>query len=781
MRPPTVRIPARRPRLFRAYCVGLPKTGTTSLAALFDDYRSRHDFQHREILERFGDPAAPETSPRAVRSFLRRRDCLGWLEMDSASANFLYVEHLAREFPDGKFLLTVRDCYSWTDSVVGRFLQQFQRPAPDAERRSEMALACRWLGVDAEVFRDERTFLANADGALKAILAFWFRGEGISPRCPPERTLVIRTCDLSRTATQSAIADFIGIDARTLIADRSHRNRNDRKSDVVRKIPRAVLEERFAPYADSPLMKTFFPETSLERFLGATADRPTAACAPAAPRPAEDGLPIAARRPINFWLRGAQAAADRGQQELAFASLSRAGRMNPLTDESCRLAEIYLTLGEPRRAVEALRRIDGAALAAVEARLLKAQSALACGRPALARRSLAQAAALAPGPEFFRRMAWLHVNAGQAARGLKLFEKLTAGGAADAGLWADQANAARAAGRFDLARRSLSRAAGLKFEFSPDILRVKDLEARPGADDSNPGREAVLRVSFACNQNCGFCYIKRSKKVVPLEEIERRLAPSTPNQFAETNLTISGGDPATHPRLADIVASARKKGFRHISLQTNAVGFSAPGLVRKLGPLMYFVSFHSHIPAIYDRLTGSKGQFPLALRGIGNILELADNVLIFNIVVTNLNYAGLPGHVEFVAGLSRPRKTRIFFLMLNDIGLLKAPELAVDLRFVAPSLDKALRRCRERGLEVEPFVGNGAIPLCQTNDPSRYAGVNAHAQDGVRYGDEIDGDDARGRAKRTSCKTCRYDGKCRGVSVAYARRFGLEPLKPIPV
>ncbi|MFI5348110.1 MAG: radical SAM protein [Elusimicrobiota bacterium] len=320
---------------------------------------------------------------------------------------------------------------------------------------------------------------------------------------------------------------------------------------------------------------------------------------------------------------------------------------------------------------------------------------------------------------------------------------------------------------------------GRGIELTSDISQMKECEGRPGKNRSRPGREAMLRISFACNQNCRFCFVDLSKKIVPLEVVERRLAALARNGSAGAQLTISGGDPTTHPRLAEIIASARGMHFERIVLQTNGVYLSKPGLVRALGPLAYFVSLHSHVPAIYDRLTRSWRQFPLALRGIKNILAFAGNVLIVNVVITSLNCADLPGYVDFVAGLGRPPKARIFFSMLNEVGLLKAPELGVDLKVAAHFLNKALSRCRTRGLQVEHFVGNCSIPLCQVDDPAPYASNTAYSRVDVRYQDDFTGCETQGRAKRTGCGTCLYDEKCRGVSVVYAQRFGLDALRPV--
>lgn len=291
--------------------------------------------------------------------------------------------------------------------------------------------------------------------------------------------------------------------------------------------------------------------------------------------------------------------------------------------------------------------------------------------------------------------------------------------------------------------------------------------------------ESILRVSFACNQACGFCFVDLSKAMVPLEEIERRLDRVSARARAEEDLVISGGEPTAHPRFAEIVAAARAKGFRRVTIQTNAVYLAKKSLAEKIGPAAYFVSFHSHVPAIYDRLTSSKRQFALAAKGIGHLLSIPGNRVVLNVIINRLNHASLPAYVEYVDALRAGRAISIFFSVLNDVGLQRTPELGVDLRDVAVPLNRALDLCRRRGVEVESITGNCAPPLCLVDDPAAYAGRSEYTQDDVLYQDSFAGGDDRGRAKRAACRTCAYDRRCRGVPMRYARTYGVGALKPI--
>jgi hypothetical protein len=112
------------PRRFRAYGVGLWRTGTYSLARIFGRYRSVHEFEFEPTLDAVLRRRSGEWTDARLRTFLRRREAARLLEMDSFFLNGCYVPALRDEHPDARFILTLRDCYSWCESTLNMFLHQ---------------------------------------------------------------------------------------------------------------------------------------------------------------------------------------------------------------------------------------------------------------------------------------------------------------------------------------------------------------------------------------------------------------------------------------------------------------------------------------------------------------------------------------------------------------------------------------------------------------------------------------------------------------------------------
>src|SRR5439155_24760136 len=108
-----------RPRRLDVCCCGLSKSGTHSMAGLFESYRSAH---HPD-----GDVRLPlataylrgEVDEDAATRILRRRDRLLALEMDSSSVAGILIEPLLAACPDKRFILSIRDVYPWFDSWLG--------------------------------------------------------------------------------------------------------------------------------------------------------------------------------------------------------------------------------------------------------------------------------------------------------------------------------------------------------------------------------------------------------------------------------------------------------------------------------------------------------------------------------------------------------------------------------------------------------------------------------------------------------------------------------------
>lgn len=109
-------------RKFHAYCVGTPKSGTHSIAGLLSSYKSQHEPAKEQYINSVLLFVGGLINNDVLRDFTRSIDVELCLEMNSSNLNEFYIDLYVSEFPKAKFILTIRDCYSWLDSYINNQL-----------------------------------------------------------------------------------------------------------------------------------------------------------------------------------------------------------------------------------------------------------------------------------------------------------------------------------------------------------------------------------------------------------------------------------------------------------------------------------------------------------------------------------------------------------------------------------------------------------------------------------------------------------------------------------
>jgi Sulfotransferase domain len=248
-------LPARpQVRRARLYGVGLGKSGTHSLTGMFsENLRVGHEAEAGELIEKILARHNGLLKEADFHAWLRARDRRLALEVDSSSLNFWLVDFVLREFPEARFVLTIRDCYSWTNSFMNHWLRQ-------------SVVDVRWAGLQELRFGSKDGPFAPGEQRLKelgfyplaAYLKHWTKHNGqVIEKIPPARLLVIRTKELQQRALE--IADFAGVPREFVNLDKTHEFSNPAKQDILRQIDQDFLEQQVELQC-RPLMAKFFPE-----------------------------------------------------------------------------------------------------------------------------------------------------------------------------------------------------------------------------------------------------------------------------------------------------------------------------------------------------------------------------------------------------------------------------------------------------------------------------------------------------------------------------------------
>ncbi len=242
-----------RPRRFHAYCVGMPKTGTHSIAAVLrKHYRAGHEVDRWTLLHASLAHARGELSDADRDRFLRHRDRRLRLELESSFLCEPFLDAYVRLFPRSRYILTVRDPWTWLDSVYDHRLGRGVRPDTDAFLdRKRHGLYQAW-GPGEELLRERG--LPSLAGELGA----WRRhNDRVLELVPPERLLVVRTDRIGQRLPE--IAAFLGVPAAKLDPRRSHSFRALEHFHVVSQLDPELVRAEIERHC-GPLVKRWFPE-----------------------------------------------------------------------------------------------------------------------------------------------------------------------------------------------------------------------------------------------------------------------------------------------------------------------------------------------------------------------------------------------------------------------------------------------------------------------------------------------------------------------------------------
>lgn len=108
-------------------------------------------------------------------------------------------------------------------------------------------------------------------------------------------------------------------------------------------------------------------------------------------------------------------------------------------------------------------------------------------------------------------------------------------------------------------------------------------------------KSATFLLKYACNLNCSFCLNDWRGKETPKDELtflQQKEALRKLKDAGVTHVTFTGGEPALHPQLADLILYANSLGMRTL-LQTNGTLLSDE-LLAKVKPVIAGIQISLH-------------------------------------------------------------------------------------------------------------------------------------------------------------------------------------------
>lgn len=304
-----------------------------------------------------------------------------------------------------------------------------------------------------------------------------------------------------------------------------------------------------------------------------------------------------------------------------------------------------------------------------------------------------------------------------------------------------------------------------------------------GTDDSGKtmGSEALIRLTARCNQKCPFCSAPRPHPDPTFEAVISCVEYLQKN-YPSPCIILTGGEPTLWKGLEKLTARLlREPGVSLLHIQTNAVYFANKTRLApfpKSEKLRFFISFHGAEEEIYNRTTGTAGQFHLAIEGIRNIIDAGHNMLL-NIVSNKHNYTHLTDWVEAIPRLFNGRECPLvhFSITMCPEHRDTAPDCLVRYSELSPRLEAAVERATELNIPFEPLLSSShaSIPACLIGQSFRSrAGDLPEIRPEEFSFETLD----KPWVKAKGCVDCRYSRWCMGLPRPYVQKFGLDELKP---
>jgi MoaA/NifB/PqqE/SkfB family radical SAM enzyme len=289
-----------------------------------------------------------------------------------------------------------------------------------------------------------------------------------------------------------------------------------------------------------------------------------------------------------------------------------------------------------------------------------------------------------------------------------------------------------------------------------------------------------VKLSFSCNNRCRFCVQgdKRHRFADRTTREAKALLREARRRADE--LVFTGGEPSIRPDFLELVAEARRLGFRVVQLQTNGQMLAYPAFARgcrEAGVTEVSPALHGHVAPLHEFLTGRTGSFEHTVRGIEN--ARAEGLpVITNTVVTKPNRR----HLAAIARLLCDRGVRqLQFAFVHAVGSAGANFDSIVPRksLVRDELFRAIDAAVAAG--VRPMVE--AVPFCFLHG-REWVAAEWVIPDAAVFDAEGVMEDYRafrvgeGKAKGPPCRRCLLEPVCEGPWREYPERFGWDEFRP---
>lgn len=224
------------------FCVGTPKSGTHSFAAMFNSkLKSSHEPEGQDLIKVILNYSKGELTESELKSYLKNRDTRLRLEIDSSHLNIFIIKQLVLLFPKAKFVLTIRAPYSWLDSFINDALSNDVKGLWHEYRDLRFKPTLYNHPNEEQVLKEKGLY------TLDGYLSYWtFHNQTIIDTVPKRQLLIVKTSELKDNAT--AICNFAGINPALLNKDKIHAYKAKKKHQILDQLDKDYLKNKISQH-----------------------------------------------------------------------------------------------------------------------------------------------------------------------------------------------------------------------------------------------------------------------------------------------------------------------------------------------------------------------------------------------------------------------------------------------------------------------------------------------------------------------------------------------------
>lgn len=269
---------------------------------------------------------------------------------------------------------------------------------------------------------------------------------------------------------------------------------------------------------------------------------------------------------------------------------------------------------------------------------------------------------------------------------------------------------------------------------------------------------------------------RASRAPVPRASLRASLDALDP---ARVKRLLLADGPLDHPHFDEIAGLLRDRGFRHVTLETDAPALAREGALARAqaaGVEGIFAVCGGIRRRVYEHVMADPGSFGPAMEGLR---RAAEGPIPLYVIAPVLRWTEQDLVALFEWLLALPGGIKGFLLSLPEIASVPTALHRVLLRYSEQSRLAAgiFDRCRRNRVEYGFASRRGVLPCATDGALDGYGTVLFDRMDWLRKGRSREEPFARVSA----CGECSLSQSCPGVEPAYLAAFGDEELRAVPL